>query len=66
MELLRREAAFEIEDHQTLYTRLLSLVDDEDLRKRMGGHARSYVESQLGATDRCIEALGTYLQEGVR
>lgn len=61
MELLRRNAAYEIKDYDTLHARLSSLIEDDALRAQMGQHARSYVESQLGATDRCLEALAAYL-----
>lgn len=61
IELLGRGAAFAVDSEQMIYDKLLSIYEDDDMRTSMGRHARAYVESQLGATDRCIESMRSYL-----
>ena len=61
IELLRQRAAFEIDNADTVYDKLALVLDDDALRSEMGHNARAYVESQLGATDRCMETLVAYL-----
>jgi 3-deoxy-D-manno-octulosonic-acid transferase len=61
IELLRQQAAFEVNTADDIHQRLVSLMDNERLRHKMGGAARAYVESQLGATDRCMQTLALYL-----
>ena len=61
IELLRKRAAFEIDNAKTVYDKLALLLSDEALRSEMGQNARAYVESQLGATDRCMKTLVEYL-----
>lgn len=61
MELVRRQAAFEVRTAGETEERLVSLRRDEGLRERMGRNATSYVESQLGATDRCMQKIVEYL-----
>lgn len=60
-ELLRRQAAFEVTKTREAWERLSSLRADQGLRQRMGRNATSYVESQLGATHRCMEQIQEYL-----
>jgi 3-deoxy-D-manno-octulosonic-acid transferase len=61
VELLGRGAAVEVTTAEAIYESLGSILRDGDLRREMGGRALSYVESQLGATDRCMETLVEYL-----
>jgi len=61
IELLRQQAAFEVNAAEDILQRLASLLENEDLRQTMGEAARAYVESQLGATERCMQTLVHYL-----
>lgn len=61
LELRRCGAAYTVDNESAIYKRLISLYHDADARKAMGTRARSYVESQLGATDRCVESMSCYL-----
>lgn len=61
IELLRNNAAFETRNDQQIYEFALSIYENDDLRETMGNNARRYVESQLGATDRCVERMSAYL-----
>ncbi|UCG52405.1 MAG: hypothetical protein JSW58_02305 [Candidatus Latescibacterota bacterium] len=61
IELLNRRAAIEVENERDIFDTLSSLLEDHDVRNGMGRRAMSYVESQLGATDRCFQAISEYL-----
>jgi 3-deoxy-D-manno-octulosonic-acid transferase len=61
IELLRHRAAFEIDNADAVQDKLALVLSDDALRSEMGHNARAYVESQLGATDRCMETLVGYL-----
>jgi len=61
LELLERQAAFQVTTEKEIYERFQSILRDTDLRLEVGGRARSYVESQLGATDRCMDTIVEYL-----
>jgi 3-deoxy-D-manno-octulosonic-acid transferase len=61
MELLRAEAAIEVSNADEMWSALVSVVRDGAKRKEMGERARRFVESKLGATDRCYEAIREYL-----
>jgi 3-deoxy-D-manno-octulosonic-acid transferase len=61
IELHRSGAAFAVDDEQAIYDRLVTMYRDVDMRAAMGARARSYVESHLGATDRCVETMSCYL-----
>jgi 3-deoxy-D-manno-octulosonic-acid transferase len=60
-ELLRRDAAFAVTTARDAGEKMTTLRRDEGLRRRMGRNARAYVESQLGATDRCMQGIQEYL-----
>ena len=60
LELLRHEAAYEVDSVDAIYDRLSALVKDDSSRMKMGDRAKGYVESQLGATDRCMATLAGY------
>jgi len=61
LELLKFRAAIEVNGSEDFHDSLSTLLRDRDARLEMGARARSYVESQLGATDRCLEAIEEYL-----
>jgi len=61
LELLRHRSSFEVGDCEAIYDGLASLHANRDLRMSMGDRAKVYVESQLGATDRCMENLAEYI-----
>jgi 3-deoxy-D-manno-octulosonic-acid transferase len=61
IELLERGAAFRIRNESDAFNQIHTLHDDRKLRATMGGKASEYVESQLGATDRCVESMLAYL-----
>ena len=61
LELLRAGAASEVAGAADVERVLGSLVRDGAKRKEMGERARRFVESQLGATERCYEAIREYL-----
>ncbi len=61
LELLKFRAAIEVNGSEDSHDSLSTLLRDRDARLEMGARARSYVESQLGATDRCLEAIEEYL-----
>ncbi len=61
LELLKRDGAKTVTNPEEVYQILLSLVDSEQKRASMGAAARSYVESQLGATQRCMKAIVKFL-----
>ena len=61
LELLRYGAAIEVNTETETFDALAGLVKDHDKRTDMGRRARAYVESQLGATERCYEAIREYL-----
>lgn len=61
IELLRRGAAIEVRSEEEIFRALDGWVTDPDARAHAGGGARRYVESQIGATERCMEAIREYL-----
>ncbi len=61
LELLRHGAAVEVTDAKEAFDALSGLVGDRAKRMEMGKRARAYVESQLGATQRCHDAIREYL-----
>ena len=61
MELLRAGAASEVTCADDVESVLGSLVRDGAKRREMGERARRYVESKLGATEKCYAAIREYL-----
>jgi 3-deoxy-D-manno-octulosonic-acid transferase len=61
LELLAAGAAFCETDARGIHDRLHAFVADEALRAAAGRRARAYVESQLGATQKCLAALREYI-----
>jgi len=61
LELVRHGAAIEVNTETETFDALAELVKDRNKRTEMGRLARGYVESQLGATQRCLEAIRDYL-----
>jgi len=62
--LLEVSGAFVIRTPEGLEQRILELLEDESLRRRMGEAARGMVRSQQGATARTLDALAGYLERG--
>jgi 3-deoxy-D-manno-octulosonic-acid transferase len=60
-QLLARAAAQAVQDEAATYRALKAYLTDDEARKRAGAAARAYVESQLGATEKCMAALSSYL-----
>ena len=61
LELIKSGAAIEVNNASEIYESLNSLLTDDPKRKQLGQYARAFVESQLGATGRCMEAIENYL-----
>jgi len=60
-QLLARGAAQAVHDEEATYRALKTYLTDEGERKSAGAVARAYVESQLGATEKCMAVLSPYL-----
>ncbi len=61
LQLVAKGAARAIRTADDAYTALGAWLRDEDARAAAGRAARAYVESQLGATEKCMAALTKYL-----
>lgn len=61
LELIKCGAALEVNNTSDIFNALETLLSDDPKRKQRGQYARAYVEAQLGATDRCLEAIEPYL-----
>ncbi len=61
IQLVERGAARAIRTADEAYAALGSWLGDESARKTAGAAARAYVDSQLGATEKCMAALKPYL-----
>jgi 3-deoxy-D-manno-octulosonic-acid transferase len=59
--LLEVGAAFVVETGAGIRERLEGLLTDVAERRKAGEAARHYVESQLGATEKCVAAIDEYL-----
>ena len=59
--LLEQDAAIQINDAVELEATVNRLLDDAALRQHLGGAARSFVQSQHGATDRTLAVLAEVL-----
>ncbi len=59
--LLENEAAFSLHNAEEICNALTSLVRNPDARIAMGNRARLYVESQCGATHRCMETITNFI-----
>lgn len=57
VQLVERGAAAAITDEAGAYEALRRFLFDPAARARAGGAARAYVESQLGATEKCMAAI---------
>lgn len=60
-QLIRRGAATSVSDEETTYLALRRYLTDDAARVAAGSAARTYVVSQLGATEKCMAALSAYL-----
>jgi len=61
LQLIERGAASVVRSADDIYATILRYLDDASLRARAGGAGRSYVESQLGATEKCMAAMQPWL-----
>jgi 3-deoxy-D-manno-octulosonic-acid transferase len=61
LQLIRHHAAIEVNTEAEIFDALGVLVKDRSKRTEMGKLARQFVESELGATQRCLEAIREYL-----
>jgi 3-deoxy-D-manno-octulosonic-acid transferase len=61
VQLIARGAAQSVQDPAGTYTALNMYLTDPAARERAGAAARAYVESQIGATEKCVAALVRYL-----
>jgi 3-deoxy-D-manno-octulosonic-acid transferase len=61
LQLIARGAARAIRTSDDAYAALRAWLTDPAARAQAGRAARSYVESQLGATEKCMAALAKYL-----
>lgn len=61
MQLVERGAARSIRTADEAYAALRAWLSDDAARASAGRAARAYVESQLGATEKCMAALAPYL-----
>jgi 3-deoxy-D-manno-octulosonic-acid transferase len=61
LQLIARGAAASVRDEAQAYAHLRRFLFDDAVRERAGRSAKAYVESQLGATEKCMAALVPYL-----
>jgi 3-deoxy-D-manno-octulosonic-acid transferase len=61
VQLIERGAATSISNEETTYLALQRYLSDDAARIAAGLAARTYVVSQLGATEKCMAALAGYL-----
>lgn len=59
--LVEEGAAFAVHNAVGMCDTLSSLVRDRNARAGAGARARAYVESQCGATQRCMDVISSYL-----
>jgi 3-deoxy-D-manno-octulosonic-acid transferase len=62
LELIDAAGAKKITNSNELYGILYDLIHNDDARRSMGETAQKYVESQLGATRRCVEVIEETLE----
>jgi len=61
LRLLESGAGFAVHSADEIGACVTRLLDDESARQGAGEAARHYVESQLGATEKCVAAIEEYL-----
>ncbi len=61
VQLLDRHAGWTGSSENEFYNLIGGLVEDKPKRDQAGKAAREYVESQLGATEKCLAIIGEYL-----
>lgn len=61
LQLIERGAGFAVADETAVRARLEALLYDDGARRSAGRAARAYVESQLGATEKCLAAIAEYI-----
>jgi len=61
LQLVARGGAAAVHDEASTHAQLRRYLGDPGERARAGDAARAYVESQLGATEKCMAAISPYL-----
>jgi 3-deoxy-D-manno-octulosonic-acid transferase len=61
IQLIERGAATSVSNEEETYAALRRYLTDETVRRDAGAAATTYVRSQLGATEKCMAALSSYL-----
>jgi 3-deoxy-D-manno-octulosonic-acid transferase len=61
LQLVARGGARAVRTEEDVYSALSAWLRDDGARRRAGQAARAYVDSQLGATEKCMAALSPYL-----
>ena len=62
LKLLSHEAAVEVSNGKDILNAFNELIQNDVRRINMGTRAKSFVESQLGATSRCMATIRKYLE----
>ena len=62
IKLLNHEAAMEVRNGEDILEAFTELIHNDVRRVTMGTRAKAFVESQLGATARCMGTIRKYLQ----
>jgi 3-deoxy-D-manno-octulosonic-acid transferase len=61
IELLRLDAGIEVSDSDAAYSAMDGLLRNAEKRGMMGARAKTYIDSQLGATEACLQAIAEHL-----
>jgi 3-deoxy-D-manno-octulosonic-acid transferase len=61
LRLIEVGAGWVVRNPTEIRDRLERLLYDDDAREKAGDRAGRYVESQLGATDKCVAEIADYL-----
>ena len=61
LQLLERGGGFCVRNEHEIGERLGALLGDDEARARSGACARGYVESQLGASEKCMAVMEQFL-----
>lgn len=61
LQLIERGGGFAVASEDEITARIIALLDDPAALAGAGAAAREYVETQLGATEKCMEVIRQYL-----
>jgi len=61
LQLLKHDAAWTAKDSDEIFSNLEHLLNDAPARRSAGERASAFVSSQLGATEKCLEAMVEFL-----